>query len=248
MSIENKNFIKLEFTGKIKETGDVFDTTSEEIATETGIFVENKNYGPIPIVVGGGHLLKAIDEAVIGMEKGDKKTVDIEPIDGFGERDPKLVQLLPMKEFKKQGIKPYPGMKLSLQGQEVKVQSVSGGRVRVDMNHDLAGKNLVYDIEIVDIIEDDIDKVKSLIELHYPVKNLDIDKTIINIEDGIVKIQLDEMAKFEQSPYMDITFARFRVSKDIWDNLDVSKVEFVDAFEKKEETEEEKEENIETEE
>ena len=61
MAIKNGDFIKLEFTGKIKETGDVFDTTNEEIAKESGILVENKEYGPIPIVVGGNHLLKAID-------------------------------------------------------------------------------------------------------------------------------------------------------------------------------------------
>lgn len=236
MSIEKGNFVKINYTGQIKETGDVFDTTSEEIANEVGLTLQNKNFGPIPIIVGGGHLLQGLDESIIGMEKGDKKTIELAPADAFGERDPKKIQLFPMKEFKKQGIRPEPGMTLSLEGQNVKIQSVSGGRVRVDMNHELAGKTLIYDIEVYDIIEDEKEQIKSLIELHYPAQNLDIDRTVIENVDGIIKIELDEIAKFDQKPYTEITFARFRIAKDIWDNIEnVEKVEFVDSFIKRDE-------------
>jgi FKBP-type peptidyl-prolyl cis-trans isomerase 2 len=65
MAIKEGDFVRLNFTGKIKETDEVFDTTSEDIAEEAGILVENKVYGPIPIIVGGNHLLKAIDEVLI---------------------------------------------------------------------------------------------------------------------------------------------------------------------------------------
>ena len=82
-----------------------------------------------------------------------------------------------------------------------------------------------------------------MIELHYSNPNVDIDKTEIDIEDGVANIKLDEMSKFDQQSYMDITFARFRIAKDIWDNVDgITKVNFVDAFEKKEETEDEEDE------
>ena len=81
-----------------------------------------------------------------------------------------------------------------------------------------------------------------MIELHYSNPNVDIDKTEIGIEDGVVNIQLDEMAKFDQQSYMDITFARFRIAKDIWDNIDeITKVNFVDEFEKREESDDEEE-------
>ena len=54
------------------------------------------------------------------------------------------------------------------------------------------------------------------------------------IEDGKVIIQMDEMVKFDKKPYVDVTFARFRISRDIWENMEnVDKVEFVDIFEKK---------------
>lgn len=236
MAVKEGDFIKLEFTGRTKETGEVFDTTIEEVAEEAGIKVEKKTYGPIPVIIGGGHLLKGLDEAVVGMEEGEKKTVELPPEEAFGERDSKLIQLIPMKEFKKQGIKPYVGMPLTVENHNGRIQSVTGGRVRVDFNHELAGKTLEYEVEIKEITTDDLEKIKSMIKLHYPNPSLDIEKTEITMEDGKVVIVMDELARFDNQPYMDITFARFRIARDIWENMEsVEKVEFADIFEKKEE-------------
>ncbi|MCK9150579.1 peptidylprolyl isomerase [Methanobacterium alcaliphilum] len=236
MAVKEGDFIKLEFTGRTKETGEVFDTTIEEVAEEAGIKVEKKTYGPIPVIIGGGHLLKGLDEAVVGMEEGEKKTVELSPEEAFGERDSKLIQLIPMKEFKKQGIKPYVGMPLTVENHNGRIQSVTGGRVRVDFNHELAGKTLEYEVELKEVTIDDLEKIKSMIKLHYPNPNLDLEKTEITIEDGKVVIVMDELARFDNQPYMDVTFARFRIARDIWENMEnVEKVEFADIFEKKEE-------------
>ena len=238
MAVKEGDFIRLEYTGKVQETGNVFDTTDENVAEEAGIKLDSKSYGAIPIIVGGGHVLKGLDEALIGMEEGEEKTVEITPEEGFGLRDPKLLQLIPMGEFKKQGMKPEVGMAITSDGVTGIIRSVSGGRVRVDFNHELAGKNLKYNIRVVKEIEDDIDKVKSMIELHYSAPNLDSNKHDIQIVDGVVRIAMDEMAKFDKKPYMDVTFARFRIARDIWENMEnVEKVEFVDVFEKKVEEE-----------
>jgi FKBP-type peptidyl-prolyl cis-trans isomerase 2 len=238
MSVKEGDFIKLEFTGRAKETGDVFDTTIEEVAEEAGIKVENKTYGPIPVILGGGHLLKGLDESVVGMEEGEKKTVELTPEQAFGERDAKLIQLIPMKEFKKQGVNPYVGMTLTVENHTGRILNISGGRVRVDFNHELAGKTLEYEVEVKEVTTDDVEKVKSMIKLHYPNPNLDVSKTEIIFEDGKVVISMDEVAKFDNQPYMDITFARFRISRDIWENIEgVEKVEFTDVFEKKAEEE-----------
>jgi len=238
MAVKEGDFIRLEYTGKVQETGNVFDTTDEDVAEEAGIKLDSKSYGAIPIIVGGGHVLKGLDEALIGMEEGEEKTVEITPEEGFGLRDPKLLQLIPMGEFKKQGMKPEVGMAITSDGVTGIIRSVSGGRVRVDFNHELAGKNLEYNIMVVKEIEDDIDKVKSMIELHYSAPNLDSNKHDIQIVDGVVRIAMDEMAKFDKKPYMDVTFVRFRIARDIWENMEnIEKVEFVDVFEKKVEEE-----------
>ena len=220
MAIDNGDFVRVNFTGKIKETDDVFDTTYEEIAQEAGIFEENKTYKAIPIVVGGNHLLPAIEEAIKGLDAGDTKHVEVESDNAFGPRDPKMIQLVPMKEFKKQGMTPYPGMKIQSEGSD-----------------------LIYDVEVTEIIDNPEDKIKSMIELHYSNPNVDIEKTEIDIVDGVANIKLDEMAKFDQQSYMDITFARFRIAKDIWDNIEeITKVNFVDEFEKREESDDEEDE------
>ena len=243
MAVDNGDFVRVNFTGKVKETDEVFDTTYDEIAQEAGLFDENKTYKPIPIVVGGNHLLPAIEEAIIGLEEGETKHIEVDADNAFGPRDPKMVQLIPMKEFKRQGMTPFPGMKLQFEGTTGKVLTVNGGRVKVDLNHELAGKDLIYDVEVTEIIADEEDKIKSMIELHYANPNVDIDKTEIDIVDGVAKIKLDEMAKFDQKSYMDVTLARFRIAKDIWDNVEgITKVNFVDEFEKKEESEDDAEE------
>lgn len=241
MSVKKGDFLKLEYTGRIQETGEVFDTTDEKVAEEEGILSENKTYGAIPIIVGAGHVLKGIEDALVDMEEGDENTVEIPPQEGFGERDPKLMQLVPMSEFRKQGIKPQVGMSISSEGGTGIIRSISGGRVRVDFNHELAGKNLQYQIKVQKIIDDDEEKIRSMIDLHYPNPSIDSSNHQIKIEEGKVVIQMDEMTKFDKKPYMDITFARFRISRDIWENMDnIDKVEFVDVFEKKVKEEDEK--------
>ena len=151
MAIENGDFVRLNFTGKIKENDDVFDTTYEDVAKDAGIYVEEKTYKAIPIVVGGNHVLPAIEEAIEGLEAGDSKTIEIESENAFGKRNAGLIQLIPMKEFKKQGMTPVPGMQISSNGQTGKILTVNGGRVKVDFNHELAGKDLVYDVEVVEV-------------------------------------------------------------------------------------------------
>jgi FKBP-type peptidyl-prolyl cis-trans isomerase SlyD len=149
-----------------------------------------------------------------------------------------------MREFKKQGIKPQVGMAITSEGHTGIIRNISGGRVTVDFNHELAGKTLEYDLKVEEIIDDNTDKVKSMIQLHYPNTNLDLEKHQITFEDNKVIIQMDDMAKFDQKPYMDVTMARFRIARDIYGNMDeIKKVEFVDVFEQKEKEEEKPEES-----
>jgi len=248
MPVKNGEFIKLEYTGKITETDEIFDTTDGDLAEEKGIHSDKKTYGPISIIVGGGHVLKGMETELEGMEAGEEKTIQLAPEEAFGERDPGMIQLVPMSEFKKQGIKPQVGMAITSEGNTGIIRSVSGGRVRLDFNHELAGKNLEYQVKVVEIIEDDTEKIRSLIDLHYPAPNLDSEKHQVTIEDDKVIIAMDEMAKFDQRPYMDVTMARFRIARDIQENMDITTVDFIDSFTRKEEVEESTEEEVSTEE
>ena len=163
MAINNGDFVRLNFTGKIKENDEIFDTTFEDVAKEADLFDENKEYKPIPIVVGGNHLLPAIEEAIVGLEEGDSKTIEIDSENAFGPRNKQLIQLIPMKEFKRQGMTPVPGMKITSEGSTGKILTVNGGRVKVDFNHELAGKDLIFDVDVTEIIDNDEDKIKSMV-------------------------------------------------------------------------------------
>ncbi|USS41660.1 peptidylprolyl isomerase [Thermococcus aggregans] len=195
MKVAKKDVIRLHYIGKIKETGEIFDTTYEDVAKEAGIYNENGIYGPVPIAVGAGHVIKGLDEALEGLEVGKKYTIEVPPEKAFGKRDPKLIKTFTIGQFRRQGIYPFPGLDVEIEtesGRKLKgrVISVSSGRVRVDFNHPYAGKTVVYEVEIVEKIEDPIEKVKALIELRIP--RIDLEKVQIEVGENDVKIDFGE--------------------------------------------------------
>ncbi|BAA30505.1 FKBP-type peptidyl-prolyl cis-trans isomerase [Pyrococcus horikoshii] len=195
MKVERGDVIRLHYTGRVKETGQIFDTTYEEVAKEAGIYNPKGIYGPVPIIVGAGHVISGLDKRLVGLEVGKKYTLEVPPEEGFGLRDPKLIKVFTMGQFRKQGIVPFPGLEVEVttdNGRKMKgrVITVSGGRVRVDFNHPLAGKTLIYEVEIVEKIEDPIEKIKALIELRLPM--IDRDKVIIEVGEKDVKVNFGE--------------------------------------------------------
>ncbi|NJE10217.1 peptidylprolyl isomerase [Thermococcus sp. MAR1] len=196
MKVQKGDVIRLHYTGKVKETGEIFDTTFEDVAKEAGIYSEKGIYGPVPIAVGAGHVLGGLDEQLEGLEVGKKYELVIPPEKGFGKRDPKLIKTFTLGQFRRQGIYPFPGMPVEIEtesGRKLKgkVMTVSGGRVRVDFNHPYAGKHLVYEVEIVEKIEDPIEKVKALIELRMP--RVDTEKVIIEVGEKDVTVDFGQL-------------------------------------------------------
>jgi hypothetical protein len=122
-------------------------------------------------------------------------------------------------------------MPLSLDGQQGVVRTVDGGRVRVDFNHALAGKDIIYEVVVEEKIEDDVEKIKGLIDVYYGNPNINLEKTDVVIEDGVAKITLDKLAGFEQRTVQEVTLAKFQVSRVAYENIDsVNKVQFIDEY------------------
>ncbi|MFA4645775.1 peptidylprolyl isomerase [Pyrococcus kukulkanii] len=196
MKVGKGDVIRLHYTGKVKETGEIFDTTYENIAKEAGIYNPKGVYGPVPIAVGAGHVIPGLDRRLVGLEVGKKYTIEVPPEEGFGVRDPKLIKVFTLGQFRKQGIMPFPGLEVEVttdDGRKLKgrVLTVSGGRVRVDFNHPLAGKTLIYEVEIVEKIEDPIEKIKALIGLRLPMINTN--DVIIEVGEKDVKIDFTKV-------------------------------------------------------
>ncbi len=163
MVIKKKDFVELEYTGKLKEGDQIFDTTSEDVAKKNNIFNEKMNYGPIVICIGEGHLVKGLDEDIEGKETGKQYTVELEPEKAFGKKDPKMLKIVPTNIFKKQKINPFPGLQVNIDGLFGVIKSVSGGRTIVDFNHPFSSKEVVYDYKLNKMIDDKLDKVKHLL-------------------------------------------------------------------------------------
>jgi len=162
--IQDGDFIRLTYTGRIgDENDDVFDTTDEEVAKENDIFHEDYTYGGEKIIIGAGHALKGLEEEVIGKDVGHSGTVSLPPEKGFGEYDPSLMKSYGLSHFKQ---KPEVGMRVFVDGQYGTVRRLIGRRVQVDFNHPLAGKTLHYTYQIEEKIEDELEKVRGLTQLY----------------------------------------------------------------------------------
>ncbi len=203
------DFVKINFTGRIKG-GNVFDTTYEEVAKKHGIYREGFKYKPVNIIVGEGHVIKGLDEALVGMKVGEVKRVEIPPEKAFGKRDERLIRIFPIRQFKRQGINPVPGMLVEINGIVGKVISVDGGRVKVDFNPELAGKVVEYEVKVEEIAETLNDKVRFLFERNF--RSVDVDKVEIKVENDRIYVKLPEDVKnsstiqAEKSGFIDEVF------------------------------------------
>lgn len=162
MAIQKGDFIKLSYTGRLKN-GAVFDTTDANIARENGVYNENASYGPEIIIAGKGYVVAGLDEDLIGKDVGYKGHVEVPPEKGFGLRRIDLIETIPAKKFKE---KVKPGMRVQVQGRTGVVESTAGGRVRVNFNPALAGETLIYDYAIEELIEGTDKKIDAILKMY----------------------------------------------------------------------------------
>ncbi len=163
--IQKNDFIEIEFTGKAND--EIFDTTNKKEAEQMNSEIDIKNIEPIVVSVGNQMLLKGFDDELEGKEIGKKYSIHILPEKAFGKRDPSMIKTIPMRVFKEKNINPVPGMVLQLDNHIAKVLSVSGGRVIVDFNNPLAGKEINYDFKIIKKIDNTNDKINSLQDFFF---------------------------------------------------------------------------------
>ena len=161
--MQKGDFVRIEYIGRL-ETNEIFDLTDEELAKKENIYNPNARYKPVPVIVGAGFIIPGIDKALLEMNVNEKKKIEIEPEDGFGIRDPKMVRVVPKSAFKEMKSEPKQGMIVDFSGVRGRIQSVAAGRITVDFNNPMAGKKLIYELEVKEKIEDDVEKIKAISE------------------------------------------------------------------------------------
>lgn len=145
--VNHHDFIELNYTGKLVD-GTVFDTTDEAAAKKSGIYDQNMKFGPAIICVGEQQVLPGLDQQLVGKEIGTEYTFKLNPEQAFGKRDIKRMRIMPASAFKEHKMQPYPGLQIDVDGERGLVTRVSGGRIIVNFNHPLAGKDVVYTVKI----------------------------------------------------------------------------------------------------
>jgi FKBP-type peptidyl-prolyl cis-trans isomerase SlyD len=196
MAIKKQDFVEIEYTGKLKEEGMIFDTSDEKTAKDNGLYNKEHSYGAVKVMIGNSQVLPGLDRFMEGKEPGEYKVV-LDPTEGFGKKNAKLLRLVPKNIFIKQQINPMPGLPINIDGADGVVKTVSGGRCMVDFNHPLSGKTLEYDLKINRIVTDEKEKVSAILELQVKKEEFDL-----NLENGKIVITLK--TKGFQKPLKDL--------------------------------------------
>jgi len=206
-------FVRIKYSVKIKETG-----------LEIGKEQER------PVVVGRGWLDKPMEEFLTNAKGvGEKGSVELPAGKIFGERNNKLIETHAISDFTNHGVEPKPGVMVNADNKIGKVLSVSGGRVKIDFNHPLAGKVLtpVINVEIIGTIEKTEEKIKAMIE---SAATYDEDKKQMDKMEVVIKKKDVEITA---PPLICLNFiARNKIAKDIIAIFDMEKVKFIETYEK----------------
>lgn len=146
MGIKNGDKVRLDYELRL-ESGQIIDSTKHEDHSH-----------PFEFVVGSGNMIKGFEKNVIGMNKNQEKEFTVEPVEGYGESNPKLFQQIPKLSLPQER-EPEVGMMLtgsSPDGHTFQtiITAVDKETVTVDLNHPLAGKKLIFKIKILDINSD----------------------------------------------------------------------------------------------
>jgi FKBP-type peptidyl-prolyl cis-trans isomerase 2 len=136
--IKENDIVYVHYTGKF-ENGTIFDTSNSR--------------EPLKVKIGEGQVIKGFENALVGMTEGEKKTVHILVEDAYGEKNDYMIQEVP-KEKVPEDVKlgdnlqaPTPAGTINFVVVDIKEETVT-----LDANHPLAGYNLVFDLELLDIV------------------------------------------------------------------------------------------------
>jgi len=163
--VQDGDFVKLDYTARTVENDQLVDTTSEEVAEEEGINQEEQDFSPRTIVLGEGHIFDTVEDDVRGKAVGDTGSVTVPAAEAFGEYDEDDVRTISAEKIPEDDRR--PGAQVQIDGEEGFVNTIIGGRARVDFNHPLAGDDVEYEYEILDVVDDEVEKASALFEMFF---------------------------------------------------------------------------------
>jgi len=168
--LQEGDVIELDYTARTVEDDRLVDTTDSEVAEEEDVDAEGQEFGPRTIVLGEGHIFPSVEDEIIGSEVGAEGSVVVPASEAFGEFDEDQVRTISAEKIPEDDR--YPGAQVRIDGDEGFVETIIGGRARVDFNHPLAGDDVEYEFTVVEEIEDREEKAQGLLDMFL---GLDLD-------------------------------------------------------------------------
>jgi FKBP-type peptidyl-prolyl cis-trans isomerase SlyD len=182
--LQEGDFIRLAYTARTVEGSQLVDTTDPEVAEEEGVG-DQGTFEPRVIVLGSGHLFESVEEAVVGKEPGESGTVTIPAVEAFGEYDEAQVETVTANKIDEDDR--YPGARIQIDGRQGTLETIIGGRARVDFNHPLAGEDIEYEFEVVDVVDDQLERAEGLLNMF-----LDMDLEMWLEDDEIEETRVEQ--------------------------------------------------------
>ena len=191
MTFNKGSLILVDYTAKVKDTEEVFDTTIEEDAKKHSIHEQNFKYMPKLVSIGevSYPVLKGLDEALAKTAVGDKLTIEVTPDKGFGERDSGKVRMIPIRKLGEDAERVSVGDSIEVDNKKGIIRYIGSGRVQVDYNHRYAGKTILFDVNVIKSLDSPNDKIDSILKNRLPVEDT---KIAFDLKDKEVNITIPE--------------------------------------------------------
>ena len=191
MTFNKGSLILVDYTAKVKDTEEVFDTTIEEDAKKHSIHEQNFKYMPKLVSIGevSYPVLKGLDEALAKTAVGDKLTIEVTPDKGFGERDTSKVRMIPIRKLGEDAERVSVGDSIEVDNKKGIIRYIGSGRVQVDYNHRYAGKTILFDVNVIKSLDSPNDKIDSILKNRLPVEDT---KIAFDLKDKEVNITIPE--------------------------------------------------------
>ncbi len=207
------------------ETGDLIETTREDIAKEYEMHQEGRTYSPMVCVVGNGNLIPGFETALKEAKVGTEVTVEIEPAEAYGEKDASMVETISFDKLRRAVQDPnslYLGAPVNINGRQGYLSYLAAGRARIDYNHPMAGKTLKYVFTVVKEVKGKEDKVLGLLESNSGHSGFEV-----SFKGDDLSIVLPQAMLFDTNAAM----LKFRLVTMIRDAVECGKISFVEVHE-----------------
>ncbi len=162
MTFKDGDFLEIEYSAWASADGRLISTTDEKSAKEASIYNEKAHYGPVLVIIGSNSVIKGLDREIRSMSTGESRKMTFKPEDAFGDRQQDLVRIMPLSEFRKRDMEPYPGMQVDIDNTTAIVKSITSGRVTVDMNHPYAGQEITYEVKVLKALDSEKERLAAL--------------------------------------------------------------------------------------